>query len=158
MGCPWSEQCKDLSPLLLLSSLKLHFAQAPAWELHGPTGWNEKSGFSSCCWTLAWFWKVSINEICLAGLLWSMNCARVLYRLVAYLQFIGGHLLLPQFSEILFPWNCCFLELASSVAGMKLFLCLLHCSEVVSLKQCFCPGSCHPSVQIVGPGTRGDFT
>lgn len=40
----------------------VHFVQVPAWELHGPSGWSRKSGFSSCCWTLAWFWKVSINE------------------------------------------------------------------------------------------------
>lgn len=49
-----------------------------------------------------------------------MSCAGVLYRLVAYLQFIYGHLLLPESSEILLPWNCCFLESASSVAGTKL--------------------------------------
>lgn len=68
-----------------------------------------------------------------------MSYARVLYRLVAYLQFIYGHVLLPEFSEILFPWNCGFLELASSMAGTKPFLCLMHCSEVVSLKQYSCP-------------------
>lgn len=63
----------------------------------------------------------------------------MLYWLVAYLQFIYGHVLLPEFSEILFPWNCGFLELVSSVAGTKLFLCLMYCSEVVPLKQHFCP-------------------
>lgn len=67
-----------------------------------------------------------------------MSCARVLYRPVAYLQFIYGHVLLPEFSQILFPWNCGFLELASSVAGTKPFLCLIYFSEVVSLKQYFC--------------------
>lgn len=67
-----------------------------------------------------------------------MTCARVLYRLVTYVQFNYGHLLLPEFSEILFPWNCSSLELASSVAGRKLFLCLMYCSEEVSPKQYFC--------------------
>lgn len=58
-----------------------------------------------------------------------MSCARVLYRLLAYLQFIYGHLLLLECSEILFPCNCSFLELASSVAGVKLFPCLMYCSR-----------------------------
>jgi len=44
---------------------------------------------------------------------------------------------LLEFSEILFPWNCSFLELASSVAGTKPFLCLMCCTEVVFLKLYF---------------------
>lgn len=46
---------------------------------------------------------------------------------------------MPEFSQILFLWNCGFLELASSVAGTKPFFCLMYFSEVVSLKQYFCP-------------------
>lgn len=48
-------------------------------------------------------------------------CARVLCRLLAYLRFIYGHLFLLEFSEMFFPWNCSFLELASSVTGKKTF-------------------------------------
>lgn len=85
-------------------------------------------------------------------------CARVLRRLLAYLQFICGHLLLLEFSEALFPRNCSFLELASSMAGTKLFLCLMYCTEVVFLKLYFSHLEQVYFCADYGTKQRGDFT
>lgn len=73
-------------------------------------------------------------------------------RLLACRQLIRGHLLLLEFSEILSPWNCSFLEQASRVAGTHPFLYLMYCiSDATFL---WFDGK-HSSVQIIGPSKDG---